>query len=173
MLRSILAAVGRVFVWAANGCVALMLAPVHAILGILFPAAYEPLLSDHNIGDAGSDEFFHPDPSFDPFAVAEQLRHDREFEINRILGWAADASCADVAIPLPDVRPELLPWLACLSDHQRDALVQAGKAGAYSHLYWSISIPGVPSILSLDDRPRLAGSEKSFTSAEFGPAPTF
>lgn len=173
MLRSILAAVGRAFVWAANGCVALMLAPVHAILGILFPAAYEPLLSDHNIGDAGSDELFHSDLSFDPFAVAEELRQARELEINRILRWAADASCADVAIPLPEVRPELLSWLACLSDHQRDALVQAGKAAAYSHLYWSISIPGVPSILSLDDRPQLAGSEKSFTSVEFGPAPTF
>lgn len=173
MLRSILAAVGRAFVWAANGCVALMLAPVHAILGILFPAAYEPLLSDHNIGDAGSDALIHPDPSFDPFAVAEELRQARELEINRILRWAADASCADVAIPLPDVRPELLPWLACLSDHQRDALVQAGKPAAYSHLYWSISIPGVPSIPSLDDHPQLAGSEKSFSSAEFGPAPTF
>lgn len=173
MLRSILAAVGRAFVWAANGCVALMLAPVHAILGILFPAAYEPLLSDHNVGDAGSDELFHHDPSFDPFAVAEQLRQARDMEVNRVLRWAADASCADVAIPLPDVRPELLPWLACLSGQQRDAMVEAGKGAAYSHLYWSIPIPGVPSILSLNDRPQLAGSEKSFSSAEFGPAPTF
>jgi len=173
MLRSILAAAVRAIVWTANGCVALMLAPVHAILGIFFPAAYEPLLSDHTIGDAGSDELFHPDPSFDPFAVAEELRQARELEINRILRWAADACCADVTIPLPDVRPELLPWLACLLDHQRDSLVQAGEAAAYSHLYWSIPIPGVPSIPSLDDRPQLAGSEKSFSSAEFGPASTF
>lgn len=96
-----------------------MLAPVHAILGAFFPAAYEPLPSDYDMGGPRSDELVPNNPSFDPFAGAERLR--REVEINRVLTWAADASCADVAIPLPDVRPELLSWLDCLSSDQRDA----------------------------------------------------
>lgn len=173
MLRSILAAVGRAFAWAANGCVALMLTPVHAILGVLFPAAYEPLFSDHNIGDARSDELFPNDPSFDPFADAEQLRQSREVEISRILTWAAESSCADARIKLPDVRPELLPWLASLYGDHLDALVRAGRGAAYGHLYWSIPIPGVPSILGSDDGPKMGGPDQTFNSAESGPAPAF
>lgn len=49
--------------------------------------------------------------------------------------------------------------------------MRAGKSAVHSHLYWSIPIPGVPSILSLDDRTQIAGSDQTFSSAEFAPAP--
>lgn len=172
MLRSILSAVCRTVAWAANKCTALMMIPVHALLAHLFPAAYEPLPTVYD-NDGAVDDLLPNDRAFVPFRSAEEVRQKREIEVNRILTWAADAACNSARPPLPNVRPELLPWLASLSDGQLDALVSDGKDAAHGHLYFSMPIPGVPTISSRGSRPAVEDPDPTFNAAEFGPAAVF
>jgi hypothetical protein len=150
MLRSIVLAVARALVAIARTACEIALFPLRAVMQALFPALTEPV-------SAGPSWEVNRDllPVDDTFVSAEEAVHAKELETNAVLTWAADRAYSAAEVPIPDhIRPMVGDWLRSLSDQEVETLINAGKQALYTHLHFSMPIPGLPNIEGRGRRPR-------------------